>query len=62
MGFQAWDAIMSQAARNVEVLKEIDCVHQLACILKTNVRAAKSLGHVYVGQVNLAVGDFFVIV
>lgn len=53
---------MSQAARNVEVLKEIDCVHQLACILKTNVRAAKSLGHVYVGQVNLAVGDFFVIV
>ncbi|OXA47591.1 Exportin-1 [Folsomia candida] len=47
---RAWDAIMSQAARNVEVLKEIDCVHQLACILKTNVRAAKSLGHVYVGQ------------
>ncbi|OXA39146.1 Exportin-1 [Folsomia candida] len=46
----AWDSIMSQAAKNVEVLEEIDFVQQLGCILETNVRAAKSLGHVYVGQ------------
>lgn len=45
---------MSQAAKNVEVLEEIDFVQQLGCILETNVRAAKSLGHVYVGQVNLS--------
>ncbi|XP_021952679.1 exportin-1 [Folsomia candida] len=47
---QVWDEIISQAATNVSVLKEIECVRQLGSILKTNVRAVKSLGHVYVVQ------------
>lgn len=48
---QVWDEIISQAAGNVGVLKEVECVRQLGSILKTNVRACKSLGHVYVVQV-----------
>jgi len=35
----------------VEVLKDPDIVKQLGNILKTNVRACKSLGHPYMQQV-----------
>lgn len=45
-----WDDIICQASNNVNVLKEIDIVKQLASILKTNVRACKALGHPYVMQ------------
>jgi exportin-1 len=47
---QVWDSIISQATRNVEILKDPDAVKQLGNILKTNVRASKSLGHAYVLQ------------
>ncbi|XP_067010066.2 exportin-1 [Anabrus simplex] len=47
---QVWDDIISQASKNVDVLKDPDAVKQLASILKTNVRACKALGHPYVGQ------------
>ncbi|XP_058803182.1 exportin-1 [Phymastichus coffea] len=47
---QVWDDIISQAAKNVEVLKDPEAVKQLASILKTNVRACKALGHPYVIQ------------
>ncbi|XP_054260952.1 exportin-1 [Macrosteles quadrilineatus] len=47
---QCWDSIISQAARNVDVLKEPDAVKQLISILKTNVRACKALCHPYVSQ------------
>ena len=45
-----WDDIISQATNDVEVLKNPDVVKQLGNILKTNVRACKSLGHPYVVQ------------
>uniref|UniRef100_A0A0V0G423 Exportin-1 n=1 Tax=Triatoma dimidiata TaxID=72491 RepID=A0A0V0G423_TRIDM len=47
---QVWDDIISQASKNVDVLKDPDVVKQLVSILKTNVRACKSLGHPYVMQ------------
>ncbi|XP_014218596.1 exportin-1 [Copidosoma floridanum] len=47
---QVWDDIISQAAKNVDILKDPDAVKQLASILKTNVRACKALGHPYVLQ------------
>lgn len=47
---QVWDSIITQATQNVEVLKDPDCVKQLANILKTNVRACKAIGHPYVAQ------------
>ncbi|XP_017781771.1 PREDICTED: exportin-1 [Nicrophorus vespilloides] len=47
---QVWDDIISQASKNVDVLKELDIVKQLANILKTNVRACKALNHAYVVQ------------
>ncbi|CAH1379116.1 hypothetical protein MTP99_002866 [Tenebrio molitor] len=47
---QVWDDIISQASKNVDILKEIDVVKQLASILKTNVRACKALNHAYVMQ------------
>jgi len=37
--------------QNVDVLKDPDVVKQLGNILKTNVRACKSLGHPYMLQV-----------
>ena len=37
--------------QNVDVLKDPDIVKQLSNILKTNVRACKSLGHPYMLQV-----------
>jgi len=37
--------------QNVEVLKDPEVVKQLGNILKTNVRACKSLGHPYMLQV-----------
>ncbi|KZC10900.1 PREDICTED: exportin-1 [Dufourea novaeangliae] len=45
-----WDDIISQASKNVDVLKDQEAVKQLASILKTNVRACKALGHPYVIQ------------
>lgn len=47
---QVWDDVICKASKNVEVLKEIDIVKQLASILKTNVRACKALNHAYVIQ------------
>lgn len=47
---QVWDEIISQASKNVDILKDQDAVKQLASILKTNVRACKALGHAYVVQ------------
>ncbi|KAL1121954.1 hypothetical protein AAG570_003362 [Ranatra chinensis] len=47
---QIWDDIISQASKNVEVLKGPEVVKQLVSILKTNVRACKALGHPYVLQ------------
>merc|ERR1719204_1766713 len=47
---QVWDAIISQASKNVEFLKDLQAVKQLGNILKTNVRACKALGHPYVHQ------------
>ncbi|XP_056639839.1 exportin-1 [Diorhabda sublineata] len=47
---QVWDDIISQASKNVDILKEIEIVKQLASILKTNVRACKTLNHAYVMQ------------
>ncbi|XP_012281075.1 exportin-1 [Orussus abietinus] len=47
---QVWDDIISQAAKNVDVLKDQEAVKQLASILKTNVRACKAIGHPYVVQ------------
>jgi len=43
----------SDHVQNVDVLKDPDVVKQLGNILKTNVRACKSLGHPYVLQVCL---------
>lgn len=45
-----WDEIVKQAQKNVEILKDPAAVRQLANILKTNIRACKSLGHSYVVQ------------
>lgn len=45
-----WDDIVRQADVHVEVLKDQAAVKQLANILKTNIRACKSLGHSYVVQ------------
>jgi len=50
---QVWDDIISQASRNVSVLKDNDAIKQLSSILKTNVRACKALGHPYVVQVSV---------
>ncbi|XP_014250231.1 exportin-1 [Cimex lectularius] len=47
---EVWDDIISKASKNVDVLKDPDVVKQLVSILKTNVRACKSLGHPYVMQ------------
>lgn len=47
---QVWDNIITQATQNVDVLKDPDVVKQLGNILKTNVRACKSLGHPYMLQ------------
>lgn len=47
---QIWDDIISQASKNVDILKDIEVVKQLASILKTNVRACKALNHAYVVQ------------
>lgn len=45
-----WESIVQQAQKDVEILKQTDAVRQLANILKTNIRACKSLGHYYVVQ------------
>ncbi|XP_004925540.2 exportin-1 [Bombyx mandarina] len=47
---QVWDDIISQASRNVEILKDPEAVKQLVSILKTNVRACRALAHPYVVQ------------
>nr|XP_031839444.1 exportin-1 [Nomia melanderi] len=47
---QVWDDIISQASKNVDILKDQEAVKQLGSILKTNVRACKALGHPYVIQ------------
>lgn len=47
---QVWDEIISQATKNVDILKDMAAVKQLGSILKTNVRACKALGHSFVTQ------------
>ena len=47
---QVWDDIITQATKNVDILKDAEAVRQLVNILKTNVRACKALGHPYVVQ------------
>jgi len=47
---QVWNDLMSQAMKNVEILKDPDAVRQLGNILKTNVHACKALGQPYVIQ------------
>ena len=47
---QVWDSIIQQAAQNVEVLKDSEAVKHLSNILRTNVKACKSIGHSYVIQ------------
>lgn len=47
---QVWDEIISQASKNVDYLKNMAAVKQLGSILRTNVRACKSLGHSFVLQ------------
>ncbi|CAH0775387.1 unnamed protein product [Bemisia tabaci] len=42
-----WDDIISRAATNVDILKDIEVIKQLVNILKTNVRACKALGQPY---------------
>ena len=49
--------MISQASRNVDVLKDHEAVKQLGSILKTNVRACKALGHPYVLQLGRCVGN-----
>lgn len=41
---------MSQASRNIEYLSQMETIKSIANILKTNVRAAFSLGHCYISQ------------
>lgn len=41
---------MSEAGRNMEVMLQPETIKQIVAILKTNVRAASSLGHCYVTQ------------
>lgn len=48
-----WEGIVQQTQKNVEVLKDQAAVRQLANILKTNIRACKSLGHAYVVQLRV---------
>ncbi|XP_067943682.1 exportin-1-like [Watersipora subatra] len=47
---QVWDSIISDASNSVDILKDPEIIKQLGNILKTNVRACKSLGHPYVKQ------------
>ncbi|CAK9301134.1 unnamed protein product [Gordionus sp. m RMFG-2023] len=47
---QAWDEIVEEASKNVEILKDPNIVKQLGNILKTNIKACKSLEHAYVSQ------------
>ena len=47
-----WDSIIQQATIDYNVLKDPEIVKQLGNILKTNVRACKSLGNPYILQVH----------
>ena len=47
-----WHDLIKQAEMNIDILKDQGAVKQLANILKTNIRACKSLGHWYVVQLN----------
>ena len=48
---QVWNGIIQRATQNVDVLKDEQTIKQLKTILKTNVRAVKSVGHPFVHQV-----------
>jgi exportin-1 len=45
-----WDSIILQATNNCNTLKDPELVKQIGNILKTNVRACKSLGYPYINQ------------
>jgi exportin-1 len=46
-----WDSIIQQATLDYNALKDPEIVKQLGNILKTNVRACRSLGNPYIIQV-----------
>ena len=52
---QVWDQVIARASTSVDILKDPEVIKQLGNILKTNVRACKSLGHPYVKQVRRCV-------
>lgn len=56
-----WNDLVRQANTNVEVLKDQAAVKQLANILKTNIRACKSLGHSYVVQLRAIIMDMLTV-
>merc|ERR1711962_1564646 len=47
---QSFNRIISSATNDVNTLRDPETVKNLAIILKTNVRACKSLGHPYITQ------------
>eukprot|EP01113_Clastostelium_recurvatum_P045243 TRINITY_DN774_c0_g1_i2.p1 TRINITY_DN774_c0_g1~~TRINITY_DN774_c0_g1_i2.p1 ORF type:complete len:697 (+),score=151.04 TRINITY_DN774_c0_g1_i2:1801-3891(+) len=47
---QSWTAIVSEAPRDMNIMLQPETMKQVLAILKTNVRAATSLGHAYVSQ------------
>ena len=46
-----WNGIISEAKKSVETLKEQEAVSNILNVLKTNIRASKALGALYVHQV-----------
>ena len=46
-----WSQIMSSAASSLDYLRQLETAKSILNILKTNARAAHSLGHSYVFQV-----------
>lgn len=53
----SWQEIMANAGRNLESLRQPETIKNIANILKTNNRAASSLGHVYITQLGLIFAD-----
>lgn len=47
----AWDSLMAQASRNMQVLDNVDNVKILANVLKTNVSACVSIGPFFLPQI-----------
>jgi exportin-1 len=52
-----WSTIISQAANNIDVLRDHDTVVQLVNILKTNTAACRSIGHPFITQLSVIYFD-----